>query len=94
MTIENAIKSYCKSCPNIGFIIPTDTEGYWNINVLFINPDGMEDETQFDILPAYFDYGIGKCPELAQILLTMVSDYLECSSKILKKRRRTHGSKI
>lgn len=33
-------------------------------------------------------------PELAQILLTMVSDYLECSSKILKKRRRTHGSKI
>lgn len=67
MTIENAIKSYCKSCPNIGFIIPTDTEGYWNINVLFINPDGMEDETQFDILPAYFDYGIGKCPELAKL---------------------------
>ena len=34
------------------------------MNVLFINSDGKEDETQFDISPADFHYISGKCKEL------------------------------
>lgn len=56
MLIEQAIKEYCKKRhpEDRGFYIPTDELGYWNVNVLFINSDGKEDETQFDISPADF----------------------------------------
>ena len=65
MKIESVIKEYCeKLCPGI---IPTDEYGYWNINVQFINSEGVEDETQFDIKPYYFDYGVGKCEELVEL---------------------------
>lgn len=46
--------------------IPTDEEGYWNINVVF-NNNNHEDETQFDIKPHNFDYGAGKCSELEEL---------------------------
>lgn len=66
MRIEQAIKEYCKKRhpEDRGFYIPTDELGYWNVNVLFVNSDGNEDETQFDILPGNFDYISSKCKEL------------------------------
>lgn len=66
MRIEQAIKEYCKKRhpEDRGFYIPTDELGYWNVNVLFVNSDGNEDETQFDILPGNFDYISRKCKEL------------------------------
>ena len=68
MDIKEAIKIYCKNRPkNLGFCIPTDELGYWNINVDFLNCDNKEDQTQFDIKPTSFDYGIGKCNELMEL---------------------------
>ena len=65
MKIEDAIKKYCeKMCPGI---MPTDENGYWNINIQFVNSDGAEDETQFDIKPYRFDYGVGRCSELVEL---------------------------
>ena len=65
MIISDAVKKYCnKIRPGL---IPTDEHGNWNINILFINSDGAEDETQFDIKPHRFDYGIGKCDELVEL---------------------------
>lgn len=66
MPMKEAIKEYSDS---IGrneseFVIATDEDGYWNINVCFTDEEGKEDETQFDILPAQFDYEAGKCKEL------------------------------
>ena len=56
--LQNAYESKC---------IPTDEEGYWNINVVFMNNDNKEDETQFDIKPHNFDYGAGRCKELEEL---------------------------
>ena len=69
MNLTNEIKSFCKNLQQNygGAYIPTDEEGYININIVFINSDDREDETQFDILPANFDYGAGKCPELVEL---------------------------
>lgn len=65
MKIEDAIKKFCNNLsPGI---MPTDENGYWNINVQFTNSNDAEDETQFDVKPYKFDYGIGKCPELAEL---------------------------
>lgn len=65
MKIEDVIKSFADEwCPGI---VPTDELGYWNINVQFINAEGVEDETQFDIKPYKFDYGTGKCKELVDL---------------------------
>lgn len=64
MKIKDAILDYCNARPNYGFTIPTDEEGYLNVNIQFINSNGREDETQMDVLPAYFDYGAGKCHEI------------------------------
>jgi len=67
MQIKNAIKICCNKIPR-GIVIPTDELGYWNINVVFWNAsDKRDDETQFDIIPANFDYGIGKCTELEEL---------------------------
>lgn len=66
MLMKEAIKNYSDSIGTIesGFIITTDEEGYWNINVRFTDERGREDETQFDVLPSQFDYGTGKCKAL------------------------------
>jgi len=65
MLIKEAIKECCKQLePGI---VLTDNRGYWNINVKFVNSDGDEDETQFDVKPYNFDYGIGKCEELEEL---------------------------
>ena len=67
MEIKDAIKLYCKNKPNAGFCVPTDELGYWNVNIDFLNNNKMEDQTQFDIKPSSFDYGIGKCIELVEL---------------------------
>lgn len=69
MNIGDALKSYCKELRSAfaSTCIPTDEKGYWNINVVFINKDGDEDETQFDIKPSNFDYVQGKCPKLIEL---------------------------
>lgn len=66
MDIKKAIKIYCKNKPNTGFCVPTDELGYWNVNVAFLN-NSREDQTQFDIKPTSFDYGVGKCTELVDL---------------------------
>ncbi len=72
MQIECAIKEFCEGLrPGI---MPTDEYGYWNINVQFINSDGKEDETQFDIKPYRFDYVIGKCNELVELWHTFCKE--------------------
>lgn len=67
MDIKEAIKSYCKNKPKTGFCIPTDEFGYWNINIDYLDKNKQEDQTQFDIKPTSFDYGIGKCDELVEL---------------------------
>ena len=66
MLITKAIGDFCRSIPG-GIYVPTDGTGHLNINVAFINPDGSEDETQFDVRPSHFDHVIGKCDELAKL---------------------------
>lgn len=70
MNLADALKSYCKELQS-GFAstcIPTDENGYWNVNVVFINShDNITDETQFDIKPSNFDYAQGKCSELVEL---------------------------
>ena len=68
MDIKDAVKKYCKNKAKIsGFCIPTDESGYWNINVNFLNSNNQEEQTQFDIKPADFDYGVGKCSKLVEL---------------------------
>ena len=69
MKIEDAIKDYCKTLfSSFGSkIILTDEEGYWNVDVHFVNNDGDEDEAEFDIKPSNFDYGWGKCDKLVKL---------------------------
>lgn len=67
--IKELIKSYSVRLQTTysSRCIPTDKEGYWNINVVFLNNENKEDETQFDIKPHNFDYGSGKCAELVEL---------------------------
>ena len=67
MIINDAIKEYCNKRPANGCVIPTDEYGYWNVNVDFLNNNNSEDQTQFDIMPAYFDYATGKSEELVAL---------------------------
>lgn len=68
MEIKKAIAEYSKVLNSLGsYLIPTNEDGYWEINVLFENSNKMEDETQFDIKPCKFDYGVGKCRELEEL---------------------------
>lgn len=68
MEIKKAIAEYSKVLNSLGScLIPTNDDGYWEINVLFENSNKMEDETQFDIKPCKFDYGVGKCRELEEL---------------------------
>ena len=70
MRIKEAIKIYSKKVQGLygSFCVPTDEDGYWNINVMFINShDERDDETQFDIKPSNFDYAQGKCQELEEL---------------------------
>lgn len=67
MRIEDAIKNYCMRRSKYGFVIPTDEEGYWNVNIRFINSNERDDQTQMDIVPSNFDYGTGKCDELVEL---------------------------
>lgn len=67
MRIEEAIKTYCNIRPSHGFVFPTDEDGYWNINIRFINPNGRDDQTQMDVKPSDFDYGAGKCKDLVEL---------------------------
>lgn len=74
--MEEKIKAYCQYMQKTykGKLIPTDDEGYININIVFINSNNNEDETQFDIIPANFDYGTGKCPELVELWKTFCKE--------------------
>lgn len=67
MTIEEAIKKYCENRPKKAGLMPTDEYGYLNINIDFLNENKLEDQTQFDVEPALFDYGLGKCPDLVDL---------------------------
>ena len=69
VNMKEAVKSFSKEVAVVfaSCIIPTNEEGYWPITVDFINSDGNEDETQFDILPYRFDYGKGECRELESL---------------------------
>ena len=69
MDLKNEIKTYLKKIQKNygGRCISTDDEGYINVNIVFINSDNREDETQFDIRPANLDYATGKCPELVEL---------------------------
>lgn len=66
MRIEDAIVKCCETLPQSS-VVATDDEGYWNINVVFINSDEREDETQFDVKPCHFDYVMKKVPELVEL---------------------------
>lgn len=69
MNLANEIKAYSKHIKYNygGTCIPTDEEGYINFNIVFVNSDGIEDETQMDVRPADFDYGAGKCSALVEL---------------------------
>ena len=69
MNMKEAVKSLSNTCQKLlaGKTIPTEN-GYWIINVEFINSRNCPDETQFDILSSHFDYGKGECRELEELL--------------------------
>ena len=62
ITIKDAVEAYC-NIPHTGGAVPTNENGYWEVDVLFDNK-GAADETEFDIPPHHFDTGRGKCEEL------------------------------
>lgn len=64
MRMEEAIKTYCQKVPGSVFLVPTDEYGHLPVNVSFLDNTGMDDETQFDILPAHFCHISGKCSVL------------------------------
>ena len=75
MIIQEAIRKYCEQCPNGGgFYVPTDDEGYWNVNINFINDRNIEDQTQFDIRPARFCHITGKCADLEELWKTFCKE--------------------
>lgn len=69
MNLANEIRSYSQKLKQQygGRYLPTDEEGYLNINIVFLDQNKREDETQFDIFPENFDYISGKCPELVSL---------------------------
>jgi len=64
MTFTDAMKNMIlpEKC-----IIPSDELGYWNVNINFINNEGQEDQTQFDIFPYQFDYVQRRCDALNEL---------------------------
>lgn len=66
LSIKEAILLYCKQKHPSSCCIPTNELGYLEVDILFEN-NGQEDETEFDIKPAHFDYVQGKCKELEDL---------------------------
>ena len=69
MTMTDAFKEFAKEiCDSLsGTIVPTNEFGKLEVNVEFINSDGVADETQFDIATHRLDHVIGKCDELVDL---------------------------
>ena len=68
MNMKEAVKTFAEICKSLFASRTISTEnGYWIINVEFINSNKRPDETQFDILPAHFDYGKGECRDLEEL---------------------------